>query len=135
MKSTRAGFHSLTPYLVVGDTDKAIAFYQRVFEAELLGRDADDKGRVRHAEIRIGDSPIMMCGDFPEYGNMVRTLEQFGGSPLQLFLYVEDADHWFHRAVEAGASIVLALEDRHYGRGGGVKDPFGLTWWINAHKA
>ena len=128
----RPGFHTITPYVVIARTDEAIAFYQRVFGAELTLRDIDDKGRVRHAEIRIGDSHIMFCGDFPEYG-MMRTVEDFKGSPVQLFLYVEDADSWFHRAVEAGASVVLPLETRHYGRGGGIKDPFGLTWWINTH--
>ena len=130
----RPGFHTVTPYIVLRDTDKAIEFYRTAFNAELIHRQADGDGRVRHAEIRVGDSPIMLCGEFSEFSKIMKSVESHGGSPVHLFLYVDDPDSWFRRALEAGASLTMPVEDHSYGRGGGVTDPFGLTWWINSHK-
>ena len=92
-------------------------------------RDADDQGRIRHAEIQIGDSQVMIVDEsakFPE----LRSVQAFGGSPMNMFLYVDDADAVAKQALDAGATLIMAIENKPYGRSGGVKDPYGLDWWI-----
>jgi PhnB protein len=129
----RAGFHTITPYVAVRSAHAAIEFWQRAFGAVETLRHADDQGVVRHAEVRIGDSHVMVHDVVPEFAEM-RGAEDFGGSPVNFFLYVEDADGLYARALEAGATSVMAMSDQSYGRSGGVKDPFGLTWWVCTHK-
>jgi PhnB protein len=86
-----------------------------------------------HAEIKIGDSPIMMADEHPEMN--ARSPESLGGSPISILLYVEDVDATFNRAVAAGAKVVKPVQDQFYGdRSGGVTDPFGHTWFIATHK-
>ena len=123
------GFHTVTPYLVVGDAVGAIEFYKQVFEATELFRQADADGRVRHAEVVIGDSPIMLTDEAPEFG--MSGPRAMGGSPVSIFLYVEDVDALFDRAIAAGAEEVEPVRDQPEGdRRGGVKDPFGYVWWL-----
>lgn len=125
------GFQTITPYLMLKGAAKAIEFYQRAFGAIELSRQADPDGTIRHAEIKIGDSPVMVVDECPEFPEM-RGVQTFGGSPMNMFLYVDDADAWQNRAVAAGAKVIMELQDKPYGRSGGVKDPFGLDWWITS---
>lgn len=121
------GFHTVTPYLVVEDAAGAIEFYKEVFKATELFRQTDADGRVRHAEVVIGDSPIMLTDESPKFG-MIGP-RAMGGSPVSVFLYVEDAV--FDRAIAAGSEEVEPVRDQPEGdRRGGVKDPFGYVWWL-----
>lgn len=127
------GYHTLTPYLTVKGASEAIAFYTRAFGAEELFRMALPDGRIGHAEIRIGNSPIMLADEFPEMGN--KSPGTLGGSPISLLIYVEDSDAIFARAVAAGATVLRPMADQFYGdRSGMVKDPFGHTWSISTHR-
>ena len=93
--------------------------------------DAPD-GRVGHAEIRIGNSPIMLADEYPEIG--AKSPETLGGSPVSILLYVEDVDTVFNRAVAAGAKVLRPVTNQFYGdRSGGVIDPFGHSWHISTH--
>jgi PhnB protein len=132
-KPIPAGFHTATPYLIIKDADRAIDFYKKAFGASELMRMADPSGRIRHAEIKIGDSPFMITDenpDFPEW----RSPESRGGTPVHIYLYVEDVDAVFGRAIAAGAKQLLPVQDQFYGdRSGGVTDPFGHVWYIATH--
>ncbi len=125
------GFHSATPYICVEGAAGAIEFYKKAFGATELFRHMSPDGRIQHAQIRIGDSGFMLSDHYPEFGVM-KSLQQLGGSPLSIFLYVEDADASAKQAVEAGAIEIHPLTDQQYGRSGGYQDPFGLIWWITA---
>jgi PhnB protein len=126
------GFHTVTPYMTIKDASDAIDFYKEAFEATEIFRWADPDGRVRHAEVVIGDSPIMLTDEAPEFG--MTGPQSLGGSPVHVFLYVEDADTVFERAVAAGATELMPVEDSEDGdRRGGVTDPFGHTWYIGTH--
>jgi PhnB protein len=126
------GFTTLTPHLVVRDAAKAIEFYKSAFGAEEIARMPGPDGKLMHAELKIGDSIVMLADEFPEWGsNGPLTL---GGTPVTLHLYVEDADAAFNRAVEAGATVKMALNDAFWGdRYGQLADPFGHTWSIATH--
>jgi PhnB protein len=130
-KKALEGCHTITPYMCIKDAAKALDFYKTAFGAEELSRDADPDGRIRHAEFRIGDSKVMMCDEFPEFG-MMRSLQAVGESPVSIFLWVEDTDVFFDRAVKSGATSIMPVEDKPYGRSGGLKDPFGLIWWVSS---
>ena len=123
------GFHTATPYLCIRNAAEAIEFYKRAFGAVELMRHADADGRVRHGQIRIGDSPFMISDDFSQFPE-VRSVQSLGGSPVSIFLYVDDADAWAARAIAAGAKLLHPVADQEYGRSGGVIDPFGLIWWL-----
>jgi len=119
----------LGPYITVHDGSAAIEFYQRAFGAVEISRMSDPSGKVGHAEIRIGDSFIMLSDEFPEYG--ARSPQTIGGSPVMLHLYVEDVDAVAESAVAAGATLDEPVADQFYGdRGGKLTDPFGHRWWI-----
>ena len=127
-----AGFHTVTPYLTINGAAAAIEFYQRAFGAverfRMLGPDGKSVG---HAEIKIGDSIIMLADESP-YGKSPKTL---GGSPVSIVLYVEDVDSFFQKAVEAGVTIMRPLQDQFYGdRSATVIDPFGHCWHLMTHK-
>jgi PhnB protein len=127
------GYHTATPYLIVGDAARAIEFYKQAFGAVDVMRMDGPPGKIGHAEIRIGDSPIMLADEFPSCGT--RSPESLGGSPVSIHLYVEDVDAVFARAVAAGATTVRPVEDQFYGdRTGGLKDPFGHVWHVGTHK-
>lgn len=123
----REGFPTVTPYLIFADAAAAFAYYQRVFDAEEISAHRDAAGVLRHGELRIGDSPVMLAGAVPEYPFCQP-------AAAQLFVYCDDADAWFQKVVAAGASVVMEMSDQSYGRTGGVKDPFGITWWITTHR-
>jgi len=133
LKPVPEGYHTATPYLIVNDAAKALDFYKRAFGATELMSMTDPRGRIMHAEFKIGDSIIMLGQENPQMG--VRSPQSLGGSPMFLYLYVEDCDKSFNRAVEAGASATAPLKDQMWGdRSGSVKDPFGHSWWIATHK-
>jgi PhnB protein len=127
-KNTPEGFHSATPYICVRGAAEAIDWYKRGFGAVELMRHLAEDGRIQHAQIMIGDSPFMLSDEYPEF-NMVKSLQAAGGSPVSIFLYVEDVDAFFRQAEAAGARVILPISDQQYGRSGGLVDPFGLTWW------
>lgn len=124
------GFHTLTPYLFYKDAAKAIDFYKRAFGASELLRMNRPDGSIMHAEIVIGNSPVMLTTEtdnFPQFGSV----EARGGTTTQFFLYVDDCDAWIARALDAGAELIEAIAMQNEGdRRGGVRDPFGITWWI-----
>lgn len=133
--ATRAipeGYATATPYLIVKGAADAIEFYKRAFGATELFRMADPQGRVGHAEIKIGNSVIMLADEHPSMG--YRGPGALGGSPVSILLYVEDVDDVFERAVKAGAKSRRAVENQFYGdRSGTLEDPFGHVWTISTH--
>jgi PhnB protein len=131
-KAIPDGYHNVTPYLIVNDAAAAIEFYKKAFGATELMRMPKPNGKIGHAEIRIGDSPIMLADEAPEMD--ARSPRTFGGSPVSIFLYVDDVDTTFARAVDGGAKVQRPLADQFYGdRTGGVEDPFGHVWYIATH--
>lgn len=127
-------FHTVTPYMIVNDAAAAIDFYQRAFGATELMRHTDESGKIRHAEVRIGNSPLMLTEEFEYAGLVARAPVSLGATHMQLYLYVEDVDALFRQAVEAGAKVATPVENQFYGdRVGGVTDPFGHVWWIATH--
>jgi PhnB protein len=127
------GYHVVTPYLIVQGAAGAIDFYKQVLGATELFRLAGPDGRLGHAELKIGDSHVMLADEFPEMGAVSpRTI---GGSPVRLLVYVDDVDAIVSRAVAAGAKLVRPVADQFYGdRAGGIEDPFGHLWHIATHK-
>lgn len=132
-KAIPDGHHTVTPYMIIKGANDAITFYKKAFGATELMRLTDDSGKVRHAEIKIGDSPIMIVDEFPEF-SMMSSPQSLGGSAMHIFLYVEDVDALFAQAIDAGAKELEPVEDHVEGdRRGGVMDPFGHIWWIATH--
>jgi len=126
------GFHTVTPYVTVRGAAGAIEFYERAFGAREIFRWTDSDGSIRHAEVVIGDSPVMLTDEAPEYG--MSGPGSPGASPVHMLLYVEDADATFDRAIAAGATELMPVEDSNDGdRRGGVTDPFGHVWYIATH--
>jgi PhnB protein len=118
--------------LIIKDATRAIEFYKKAFGATELMCMADPSGRIGHAEIRIGNSPIMLADEAPEMG--YRSPQSLGSSPVSILLYVEDVDAVFSQAVAAGAKVERPVKDQFYGdRSGGVTDPFGHVWHIATH--
>jgi PhnB protein len=121
---------ALSPHLVVDDAAAAIDFYVKAFGAEELGRVPGPDGRLIHAALRINGFTVMLNDDFPEMcGGKSMTPKSLGGTPVTIHLTVTDVDSKFQRAVDAGATVVGALEDQFWGdRYGVVEDPFGHRW-------
>ena len=133
VKPIPEGYHSVTPYLIVRGGAEAIDFYKRAFGATELFRFPTPDGKIGHAEIKIGDSPIMLADEYPDMG--YKGPQSLGGSPVSIMIYVEDVDAVFNQAVAAGATIKEALSDKFYGdRMGTVTDPFGHVWHVATHK-
>jgi PhnB protein len=119
--------------LIIGGAANAIEFYKKAFGATELFRFPTPDGKIGHAEIKIGDSPIMLADEYPEMG--YKGPQTLGGSPVSLMIYVEDVDTVFNRAVEAGATVKEAVSDKFYGdRMGTLTDPFGHRWHVATHK-
>ena len=126
------GFHTVTPYLFCRDAARALEFYKRAFGATESFRLADPSGKVMHAEIRLGDSTIMLADEFPEMN--ARSPQTIGGSPVLIHLYVQDVDGMVSQAVAAGAKVTRPVQDQFYGdRSGGLEDPFGHQWFVATH--
>ncbi|MGH7163711.1 MAG: VOC family protein [Planctomycetota bacterium] len=127
------GYHTATPYLIVKGAARAIDFYKQAFGAEEIMKIGGPGGTVAHAEIKIGDSRIMLSDEHPEMG--YKGPQAYGGSPASLHLYVENVDRAFPRAIAAGAKEKTAVQDWFYGdRSGTVTDPFGHVWTLSTHK-
>jgi PhnB protein len=127
------GYHSVTPYLIVQGAAKAIPFYKKAFGASETHRMPGPDGKIGHAEIRIGDSPVMLADEFPEIG--ARSPQSLGGAAVSLLIYVPDVDASFQQAVAAGAKVLRPVKDQFYGdRSGTVEDPFGHVWTIATRK-
>jgi PhnB protein len=126
------GYHSITPYLYVSNARAAIDFYKSAFGAVDLFRMDGANGKIGHAELRFGNSPIMLADEYPDMGALSPTT--IGGSPMSLLFYVENVDQVVERAVKEGATLVRPVKNEFYGdRTGGVKDPFGHTWFVATH--
>lgn len=127
------GYHSVTPYLICQGAAGAIDFYKSAFGAIELFRLPMPDGKIGHAEIKIGNSPIMLADEFPDMGFSSPTTLK--GTPVSLMIYVEDCDTMFAKAIEIGATVVKPLQDQFYGdRSGCLTDPFGHVWSIATHK-
>jgi PhnB protein len=133
VKPIPQGFHSATAYLTLNDAARAIDFYKRAFGAQEVMRMKGPDGKIGHAEIKIGDSVIMLADEMPGSGS--RSPQSLGGTTAGIFLYVENADAVFNQAVAAGAKVDAPLADMFWGdRYGRVKDPFGHSWSVATHK-
>ena len=133
VKPIPEGYHTVTPYLIIKGAAEALEFYKKAFGATELFRMDQPDGKIGHAEIKIGDSPIMLCDEYLEMNHA--SPKTLGGSPVSLLLYVEDVDTVFDRAISAGAEQQMPLVDKFYGdRSGSVLDPFGHVWHIATHK-
>ena len=122
---------TLTPYLIVKGAAEALDFYKQAFGAVEEMRLTDPAGRIGHAEIRIGQSPLMLADEHPEFGALGPAT--LGGSPVTLHLEVADADAAADRAVAAGATLLRPVADQFHGnRSGMVADPFGHKWFLSA---
>ncbi len=125
---------TVSAYLVVKNSVEAITFLEKAFGAHAATRlPGPDGTSTMHAEVKIGDCAIMLTDENPNWH--MKSPETLGGSPVSLHLYVEDADAVFNQAVEAGATVVMPLDDAFWGdRYGKIKDPFGHEWGIATHK-
>ena len=127
------GYHSATPYLICKGAARAIDFYKQAFGATELMRFPGPGGSIGHAEIKIGDSPMMLADEMPQMG--YRSPASLGGSPVSIMLYVQDVDKVVNQAVKAGAKLERPVADQFYGdRNGTIQDPFGHVWTIGTHK-
>lgn len=115
-------YNTVMPYLILQDVAAFLAFTKQVFNAEEQMKHVEKEGRVKHAEVTIGQSTIM-AGE---------STDEWNQQPAGLYINVEDADETYQKALEAGATSVMELSNQEYGRTGGVKDPCGNTWWITA---
>ena len=126
------GYHSVTPSLMVAGAAKAIEFYKKALGAEEKSRFPGPNGTLMHAEIRIGDSPVMLGDEMKDQGGLGP--KALGGTPVTLFIYQDNVDAAFKRAVDAGAKVIMPLTDQFWGdRGGCIEDPFGHRWWLCQH--
>ena len=124
---------TLRAHITVHDATDAIGFYGRAFGAVELFRLTEPSGKVGHAEIRIGDSVLMLNDEYPDFGS--RSPAATGGSPVAFHLRVPDADKAVARAVKAGATLIREVQDQFYGdRSGMVACPFGYRWFLAAVK-
>jgi PhnB protein len=132
VKAIPDGYHSITPYLMMDGAAGAIAFYKEAFGATELFRMGDEKGRVGHAEIRIGDSVVMLADTGP--GATCSGPRSLGGSTVGLMIYLENVDTVFARALKAGGKSLRPLTNQFYGdRSGTLEDPYGHVWTIATH--
>ena len=126
------GFHTVTPHLVVSPCKEAIEFYEKAFGAELGITMPGPGGMLMHAEIRIGDSAIMLADEFPDMGAIGP--KKIGGSPVTIHLYVKDVDAVMAQAQAAGAQVAMPAMDMFWGdRYGKLIDPFGHHWSVATH--
>ena len=133
VKAIPDGYHSVTPYLIIKGAADGIDYYQKAFGAIELMRMPAPGGKIGHAEIKIGDSPIMLADEFPEMG--YTSPQTLGGSPVSIMIYVADVDSVFKQAIAAGGKEQRPVQDQFYGdRMGTLEDPFGHVWHVATHK-
>lgn len=132
VKPIPKGYHSVTPYLIIKGAARAIDFYKHAFGAVETLRVPGPNGTIGHAELRIGDSIIMLADEMQS--GPYRSPEAFGGSPVSLMIYIANVDDVFARALSLGARQSRAVQDQFYGdRSGNLIDPFGHVWTIATH--
>jgi PhnB protein len=132
VKPVPEGYHTVTPYLAVDDASAAIEYYKKAFGAKERVRMDTPDGKIGHAEVEIGDSLVMLSDPFPQA--TTRPPGELGGTSVSVFLYVEDVDAVVRRAVDAGATVTMDVEDQFWGdRFGSIRDPFGHIWSIATH--
>jgi len=125
------GYNSVTPYLIVDDAERAIQFYAQAFGAEEKFRLPMGE-KIGHAEIKIGDSFVMLADEFPDMGHLGPNKR--GGPTSSIVLYVEDVDSSFEQALNAGAKEQRPVQDQFWGdRMGTLTDPFGHQWSLATH--
>ena len=130
--ATPKGYHTVTPSLFVAGAARAIDFYKKALGAEELMRFPGPDGKIMHAEIKVGDSIIMLADEMPDMGG--KGPKSIGGTPVSFFVYGEDVDAAWKRAIDAGAREVVPLADQFWGdRTGCLEDPFGHQWWLATH--
>jgi PhnB protein len=126
------GYHSVTPYLICKGAADAIEFYKKALGATEVMRMDDPSGRIAHAEIKLGDSHIMLADEQPEAG--IYGPKHYGGSPVSVMVYVPNVDATVNAAVAGGAKLTRPVADQFYGdRAGIIVDPFGHQWYIHTH--
>ena len=133
VKPIPQGYRTVTPYLTVNDAARAIDFYKKAFGAQEVVRMDGPGGKIAHAEIKIGDSMIMLADEMPGSGS--QSPQALHGTTSGVMLYVENADTVFNQAVSSGAQVEAPLADMFWGdRYGKLKDPFGHSWAVATHK-
>ena len=133
VQSIPTGYHTVTPYLIVRNAAAALDFYKKAFGAVELMRFPGPGGKLMHAEMKIGDSPVMLADEMPDEGHVGP--QTLGGAAVSLMLYVENVDARFAQAIAAGATVKRAVADQFYGdRTGTLADPFGHVWSLATHK-
>jgi PhnB protein len=130
------GYHSVTPYMIVNNASAAIDFYKKAFGASELFRMPGKEGKIMHAEIKIGDSHVMMADETPEMAKWgAKSPQALGGSAIHLMIYCENVDQMFKQAISAGGTERMPVKDQFYGdRSGTLVDPYGHSWTISTHK-
>ena len=132
VKSIPENMRTVTPHLVCAGAADAIEFYKKAFNAVEILRVPGPQGKLIHAAIRIGDSVVMLVDEFPEWGSVGP--KSLKGSPVTIHLYVETVDAFAAQAVNAGATIVMPIQDMFWGdRYGVLEDPFGHRWSVATH--
>ena len=127
-------YNSVTPYLVVRGAAQAIDYYKKVFGATEIMRMPGPDGKIGHAEIKIGNSQIMLADENPSMGAGYTSADTIGGSPVSLYVYLPDVDEVVKRATTEGAKLLKPVQDQFYGdRSGLIQDPFGHLWGIATH--
>ncbi|RWU21591.1 glyoxalase [Pseudomonas alkylphenolica] len=133
VKPIPEGQHSITPYLGIKDAGKAIDFYKAAFGAVEMFRLESPDGRIGHAELKIGNSSIMLADPCDMEGGLVSS-QSLNAAAIGLHLYVEDVDAVYAQAIKAGGTPLRAVENQFYGdRSGTLKDPFGNLWFVSSH--
>lgn len=132
VKPIPAGYHAVTPYLSLRGAAQALEFYKKAFGAAEIMRMPGPAGKLGHAEIRIGDSRVMLSDEYPEM-QFVGPLTR-GGTTVHLHVYVKNADATVEKALAAGAKLLQPVQDKFYGdRTGSIEDPFGHVWHLATH--
>lgn len=126
------GYHSVSPYLVCRNAGAAIEFYKKALGAQELFRMPGPGGMIMHAEIKIGDSVVMLCEENPDFGTT--SPQALGGTAVNIFIYTESVDSLFDQAIKAGATTLMPPTDMFWGdRYSKLSDPFGHQWSIATH--
>ena len=131
VKPIPEGYHSITPYLIIGGAAEALEYYKKAFGAVELFR-MEHEGKIGHAEMKIGDSPFMLSDENLAMG--FKGPKSLGGSPVGIMIYVDDCDTIYKQAIEAGGTELKPLQDQFYGdRSGTLADPYGHVWTVATH--
>jgi len=132
VKAIPTGYHTITPSFMVHDAAKAMDFYKAAFGAVETVRMPGPGGKIMHAEMKIGDSPFMFGDEMPEMGS--KSPKSYGGTPVTFYVYCDNVDNWWKRAIAAGAKQLMPVEDMFWGdRTGKLEDPFGHQWMLAQH--